>query len=194
MHKLRTWRLRKVKWLAQICTVHRHLWICLRSTLPRITSLSQFHVFLLLIRKHKGRLSSSVFQGSRMVGTPTQIPNSIVLPEEQHVVQALSSSTRPGHTMGKVVGIVAGSHLLLCTQPRRWLLPQEGSSYIQEVSAWDLASEISFIHKADGDIHVKGIQSWGKICREWRFKNFPGVDGTRKAWHYRPKFMTITPA
>ena len=54
-----------------------------------------------------------------MVGTHTQIPNSIVLPEEQHVVQALGSSTRPGRTMGKVVGIVAESHLLLCTQPRR---------------------------------------------------------------------------
>ena len=63
MHKLRTWGLRKVKWFAWICTVCRHLWICLRSTLPRVTSLSQFHVFLLLIRKHKGWLSSSVFQG-----------------------------------------------------------------------------------------------------------------------------------
>ena len=105
-----------------------------------------------------------------MVGTPPQIPNSIVLPEEQQVVQALGSSMRLGCRMGKVVGIAAGSHLSLCTQPRRWLLPQEDSSYIQEVNVWDLASEISFIHKDDGDIHVKAIQSWGKICRELKIQ------------------------
>ena len=127
--------------------------------------------FLLINKKTYRLIEQFSLSGcSRVVGTPPQIPNSIVLPEEQQVVQALGSSMRLCCRMGKVVGIVAGSHLSLCTQPRRWPLPQEDSSYIQEVNAWDLASEISFIHKDDGDIHVKAIQSWGKMCRELKIQ------------------------
>lgn len=53
-----------------------------------------------------------------MVGTPTQIPNSRELPEEQDVLQTLVSSVGLGCMTGKVFGIVARSHLSLCTKPR----------------------------------------------------------------------------
>lgn len=108
------------------------------------------------------------------------------------VVQTLGSSMRLGCRIGKVVGIVAGSHLSLCTQPRRWLLPQEDWQLYPGGQCLGTCFR-NLIHslKDDGDIHVKAMQSWGK-SRGWRFKQFPGVEGTKLG--IRLKFKMITPA